>query len=151
MEVLRGLAEAAQQYGGMELERDGDGVLAVMRTAALLCQQLEGLQVRHPELLDCLHTAVDSVQVGGTDSHSHNTACADSQDGSGNDEVGRVLSILDLAFAFGKVMVRYAWHTGHVPACQQRQVCVLCSECNGAALVGSGSRCHQLGEGAAQC
>ncbi len=109
VEVLRGLAEAAQQ-GGMQLERDGDGVLLVLRTVAVLWQQLEGLQARRPELLENLHAMMDRVQLRGTDNQSHDPASADSNEDSGSDAISRVFSILELAFTFGKATVRHAWH-----------------------------------------
>ncbi len=104
VEVLRGLAEAARQQGGMQLERDGDGVLVVLQMVVLLRQQLEALREHPPELLESLHAVVDSVQVRGADSQPHDPACAESMAGSDSDsdEGSRVCSILELAFAFGE-------------------------------------------------
>ncbi len=64
LRVYRELARAAKE-GAMqlELERDCSDIAAMLRTAAALEERLQGLQVQRSELLDSLHTILESVEV----------------------------------------------------------------------------------------
>ncbi len=104
LEALRQLAEVARQ-GGMEqgVGGDRDGVVKLLRTAAALCRQLEGLQVRRQELLESLHGIVDAVlHHPGVDLPLSGPAFAEMREGGWDEKARRIWSILELAFAFGE-------------------------------------------------
>ncbi len=116
LEALRQLAEAARQ-GGMDVGVGGgrEGVATMLRTAAELHEQLDGLQLRRRELLGSLHAIADSVRVprvaaagGGVDSGSGGSG-GGLEGGGGGVEGGKddqssrpFLDILEAAFAIGK-------------------------------------------------